>query len=236
MSVRLSLRVVALAVCLVCAFCGLQLVIAEQVDVALSLKEHIESRLKAYEAANETVADDDDDEEDDDDGDALLALAGKQDVVVKADDDILVQLKTEHKMSFDCWERKQETCESEYCVWKNDECHISPASLDAICSFYCEASLCSQPLHDIAPADFSCPVRPSAMSGLCRSIQTQTNCELQRGLCTWTNGSCKDAPTCCSLSARYCTTKKKKALNKALKRCTNLTNAKAMCTFVKNQC
>jgi hypothetical protein len=147
----------------------------------------------------------------------------------------LVQQHT--KMSFTCFEMKDKaTCDSQYCMWKDDACTISPASYGLLCSFYCDIPSCVQTASENSPpGQANCPVRPDITASLCPAITGADQCKNQSGLCMWSESesACEDTPSCCTKAETYCRRKTKANLNRAVKGCVGLANAKNMCNYAK---
>jgi hypothetical protein len=155
--------------------------------------------------------------------------------------DFAILLQQKQRTSFDCWKNIESSCESQYCLWKDGQCTISPAAFYLICETGCEAALCVQLPPNVPPGSMVCPVKATAIKGLCPTIQNETNCGLQMGLCNWSpkTDKCVTAYSCCGRAQSYCQMKKKRQqrLKLALKYCKGFaTNKHNLCSFWRNQC
>jgi hypothetical protein len=155
--------------------------------------------------------------------------------------DLAILLQQKQRTSFDCWKSIESSCESQYCLWKDGQCTISPAAFYLLCEIGCETALCVQLPPSVPPGSMVCPVKATAIKGLCPAIQNETNCELQMGLCKWSpqTGKCVTAYSCCGRAGSYCQMKKKKQsrLRSALKYCKGFaTNKHNLCSFWRKQC
>jgi len=173
-------------------------------------------------------------EEDGSDSLVILTEASKEEAMQH--EDLVLKLTADGRMSFDCWSKPQNECESQYCIWKSDKCTISPAAYALLCSFYCEDSICVSPSAD-APTGIPCFAKPKFVTGLCDAIILQPNCNLQKPMCQHNKGGCSDAPTCCSRALAYCSDKNPKPkLSKVLHSCAGYANKKTLCGFANSTC
>jgi len=199
--------------------------------LSLAIRENLLKQQRLEESSDDGSEEDDSDElggfEDDDYNNQTMP---------ELDPDLLISLKAGFKMSFDCWDKPQSVCESKYCTWANNMCTISPAAYYHLCNFYCETSICLQPL---TPGSVPCQVRQRSLGNLCSTLKRRANCRNQHGLCQWnrTKRRCVNSTTtCCPRVQVYCVQRKREQLWPALRACAGFTVQSEICTFWQEEC